>query len=180
VLRHDSHLKRLKKESVVPKRVHCPYCDRLFSKDTIDDHIRKCRERNSRTRNQRRQVSRQVIVDGTNVAHYLSATARPRARNILLARQSLLSTGHSPVIVVSAALKHRIDNPELLMDMIAAGYVIEAKPGQNDDLVIIRMAQRTGADIITNDRFLDWLNRFPWLGGRLKRYRMTPSGLILE
>ncbi len=82
--------------------------------------------------------------------------------------------------MVSAALKHKIDRPEVLREMIEAGEVIETARGQNDDLVIIQLAREKRARILTNDRFLDWRDRFPWLGETLVRYRLTPTGLILD
>ncbi len=88
--------------------------------------------------------------------------------------------GYSPIVVVSAALIHRIDNPQALADMIDRGEVVQSRSGQSDDLVMIRLAQSRGADIVTNDRFLDWIDRFPWLPSRLRRYRMTEAGLLLE
>jgi hypothetical protein len=56
---------------------------------------------------------------------------------------------------------------------------IIAPKGTDDDRRIIMLAQEMNADIVSNDRFLNWINRFPWLESRLRKYRMTPSGLIL-
>jgi hypothetical protein len=63
--------------------------------------------------------------------------------------------------------------------LIAAKQVIQAPSGVDDDLEIIRIALERKADIVSNDRFLDWLDRYPWLPSRLRKYRMSPSGLIL-
>ena len=57
--------------------------------------------------------------------------------------------------------------------------VVRAPRGTNDDLKIIQIAQDRNADIVSNDRFLDWLDRYPWVSDRLLKFRMTPSGLIL-
>jgi hypothetical protein len=100
--------------------------------------------------------------------------------NLLLAQSSLLKAGLKPIVVVSAALKHKIDSPEVLQEMIAKREVIEAPRGTDDDLTVIKLAQRNNADIVSNDRFLGFINKFPWLQSRLMRYRMTPSGLILR
>ena len=126
-----------------------------------------------------RTGKKNVIVDGNNVAYHLAPTGKPRVANLVLARQSLVTSGYRPVIVVSAALIHKIDKPDKLREMIDFGYIIEAPRGKNDDLIIIQTAQRSNADIVSNDRFLDWQEGFPWISDRLRRYRMTPSGLIL-
>jgi hypothetical protein len=120
-----------------------------------------------------------VIIDGNNVAYHLAPTGKPRVANLILARQSLVSAGYKPIIVVSAALVHKIDKPDTLRELIGFGHIMEATRGKNDDLIIIQTAQRSNADIVSNDRFLDWEDRFPWISGRLRRYRMIPSGLIL-
>ncbi len=169
----------------MPRRARCPYCDRLFRVDKLDEHVVRCRQRHLE-RNQpqqqqqwQRPVGGEIVVDGTNIAHYLTATGTPRVHNLVIAQRSLISAGYTPITVVSAALIHRIDHPDILEEMIASGEVVESGRGQNDDLVMIRLAQRKGIEIVTNDRFLDWLDRYPWLAGRLRRYRMTPHALIL-
>ncbi|MFX0054940.1 MAG: hypothetical protein ACFFAX_01845 [Promethearchaeota archaeon] len=126
-----------------------------------------------------RTAKKNVILDGNNVAYHLAPTGKPRVANLVLARQSLVSSGYKPTIIVSAALIHKIDKPNRLREMIDFGHIIEAPRGKNDDLIIIQTAQRSNADIVSNDRFLDWRERFPWISDRLRRYRMTPSGLIL-
>lgn len=123
---------------------------------------------------------RNVIVDGSNVVYHLAHDGTPKMRSLVLAHRSLKLAGFNPIIVVSAALKHKIDRPEALETMIANGQVVQAARGTDDDATIIKLAKQKNADIITNDRFLDWVERFPWLTARLRKYRMTPSGLILN
>ncbi|TXT53844.1 MAG: hypothetical protein BAJATHORv1_110036 [Candidatus Thorarchaeota archaeon] len=164
----------------MPKRTRCPHCDRLFSRDVIDEHIRKCRYREYEIRTRRRVPRRKnVVIDGNNLAYYLSPTGTPRLSNIIRARNSLINAGYRPVVIVSAALKYRIDDPDKLRSMIQERKVIETRRGTNDDLAIINYALKYNTDIVSNDRFLDYLDRYPWIPDRLKKYRMTPSGLIL-
>ena len=84
------------------------------------------------------------------------------------------------VFVVSSALMHAIDKPDALQTFMSQVEVVEAPRGFDDDLKIIQVAQDRRADIVSNDRFLDWIDRYPWLSNRLRRYRMTPTGLILQ
>jgi hypothetical protein len=165
----------------MPKRARCPYCDKLFSRDQLDEHVLRCRVKTQkkvkRTQKYRR---RNVIVDGTNVAYYLSSDGIPRVANLLRAYKSLTNTGLRPVIVVSSALKYKIDKIEQFQSMIHDGLVVEAPRGTDDDLKIIQLADSQNADIVSNDRFLNWISRYPWISSRLRKYRMTPSGLILS
>jgi len=163
----------------LPKRARCPHCDRLFTRDKLDGHIQKCKARTT-NRGEVRRARKAVVVDGNNVAHHLSPNGVPRVSNLVLAQSSLLKAGLKPIVIVSAALKHKIDNPEVLQEMIAGREVIEAPRGTDDDLTVIKLAQSSNADIVSNDRFLGFINKFPWLQSRLMKYRMTPSGLILR
>ncbi len=163
----------------MPKRARCPHCDRLFTRDKLDGHIHKCKARTT-SRGEVRGAKKAVVVDGNNVAHHLSPNGIPRVANLVLARSSLLRAGLKPIVVVSAALKHKIDNSEALREMIAGREVIEAPRGTDDDLTVIKLAQSGNADIVSNDRFLGFIHKFPWLQSRLMKYRMTPSGLILR
>jgi len=165
----------------LPKRARCPHCDRLFDRNELDRHIFRCRERNRQKKGGNAQRGRKtVIVDGNNVAFHLSPNGKPQVRNLLLAQNSLVNAGYRPVFVISTALVHRIDNPNTLNALTNAIEIIRAPRGTNDDLKIIQLAQNRNADIVSNDRFLDWIDRYPWLPDRLRKFRLTPSGLILS
>ena len=165
----------------MPKRARCPYCDRLFNRDRLDEHIHRCRAKTQRKRTQSHDYQRRnVIVDGANVAFYLTPNGVPRVANLQRALHSLANAGLRPIIVISSALKYKVDNEHKLRDMIEDGTVIEAPRGIDDDLKIIQLADKQNADIVSNDRFLNWIDRYPWISSRLRKYRITPSGLILN
>ena len=162
------------------KRARCPHCDRLFNRDVLDAHIMKCRgQTRTAAHNSPQRGRKTVIVDGNNVAYHLSPNGKPQVNNLLLAHRSLVSGGYKPVFVISAALVHSIDKPNVLQNLMNDLEVVRAQRGTNDDLKIITIAQNRNADIVSNDRFLDWLDRYPWVSDRLRKYRMTPAGLIL-
>ena len=164
----------------MPKRARCPHCDRLFNRDTLDAHIQKCRiRRQNSERTARPSRKRVLVIDGNNIAYSLSPQGKPKAQNLNLAYHSLTSANYDPVFVISAALAHKIDNPGALSAFLLSAKVEEAPRGTNDDGTIIQLAKKLDAYIVSNDRFLDWIDRYPWITSRLKRYRMTPAGLIL-
>jgi hypothetical protein len=123
--------------------------------------------------------TRTVIVDGNNIAYHLAPDGIPLVNNLVLAQQSLTKKGLRPVFVISSALMHVIDKPDVLQMFISQVEVIEAPRRSNDDLKIIQLALDRRATIVSNDRFLDWIDRYPWIPERLIKYRMTPTGLIL-
>lgn len=162
------------------KRARCPHCDRLFGRDELDRHIQRCRERNRVVdRSVTKRTRKTVIVDGNNIAYHLSPNGKPQVNNLLLAQRSLVNGGYKPIFVISAALIHSIDKPDVLQTLMNDLEVVQAPRGTNDDLKIIEIAQNRNADIVSNDRFLDWLDRYPWVTDRLRKFRMTPSGLIM-
>jgi hypothetical protein len=122
---------------------------------------------------------RTLVVDGNNVAYSLSPQGKPKTQNLALAYHSLTGAGYNPVFVISAALVHKIDDLESLDAFMLSAKVEKAPRGTNDDSRIIQLAKKLEADIVSNDRFLDWIDRYPWITSRLRRYRMTPAGLIL-
>ncbi|MBN2229390.1 MAG: hypothetical protein JW779_07320 [Candidatus Thorarchaeota archaeon] len=164
----------------MPKRARCPHCDKLFNRDELDRHIVKCR---SRARGEQSSVSkrkkRTIVVDGNNIAYHLSPENKPLVNNLLLAHNSLTNGGYRPIFVISTALFHKIDKPDILNSVLGSLEMVQAPRGMNDDLKIIQTAQDRNADILSNDRFLDWLDRYPWISERLRKYRMTPTGLIM-
>ncbi|MFX0106909.1 MAG: hypothetical protein ACFE7R_01365 [Candidatus Hodarchaeota archaeon] len=163
----------------MPKRSRCPYCGKLFNRDVLDDHIPRCRGRKHIDKKSEPPKRKLVIVDGNNIAFHLSPSGKPMLDNLILAVRSLSQAGLIPTVVVSAALIHKIDKPQGLLEMISEGQVVQAPRGTNDDFTIIRLAMQKNADIVSNDRFLDWVEKYSWLPDRIKRYRMTPTGLIL-
>lgn len=163
----------------MPKSARCPHCDRSYDRRVLDAHILKCRSRRDALNDIPAPSHQVVIVDGNNVAYFLAPDGQPRAENLVRAIRSLSSSGYKPFVVISAALKHKIDKPMILQNLVTEGYVIEAPRGIDDDLTIIEEAMKRAADIVSNDRFLNWLSRYPWVPARLRRYRMTQSGLIL-
>jgi hypothetical protein len=127
-----------------------------------------------------RPSTRTIIVDGNNIAYHLAPEGTPLVNNLILAYRSLTSRGLRPVFVISSALVHVIDKPDILKELMAQVEVVEAPRGTNDDLKIIHVALDRRADIVSNDRFLDWIDRYPWVPDRLRKFRMTPTGLILQ
>ncbi|MEM2142543.1 MAG: hypothetical protein QXS20_08040 [Candidatus Thorarchaeota archaeon] len=161
------------------RRVRCRYCGSLFDRDRIDDHVERCKYRVMRNQTVN-GGGRTIIIDGNNVAHCLTQDGIPRLSNISMAREGLMLAGFTPIVVISAALVHRIDHAEALMKMVDSGEIICVRRGLDDDLEIIRLAERLNGLVLSNDRFLTYLEEYPWLKKRLIRYRMTPTGILID
>lgn len=147
----------------------CPFCRiRTDTGSELQEHItRKHPEEamglgrlrgTQRKKFKRREKNPPIVVDGNNVAYY--GNNKAEVNNIKQARAILMKEGYSPIIFVSAALRHDIDNSMELTRIINLGWVIEVEGGENDDVLIIEEAQRKQCKIITNDKFKNFGNDY--------------------
>jgi hypothetical protein len=122
---------------------------------------------NPQKQQQRGEQRRPIVVDGANVAHEeCTPDGRPMAANIAAVRDKLLADGYEPIIIVDAALHHRIDDPGLLEEMIDAQEVRQAPAGTDADFFVIKTAEELGAQIVSNDQYKPYRGEYPWVEER--------------
>jgi hypothetical protein len=126
-----------------------------------------------------RGETREVLVDGSNVAH---ATEGEDARlgNIQLVMQKLSSDGFTPLIVADAALRHQIDDKAAYEKLVDDGVVHQAPAGTDADYFILSFARQLGARILSNDRFRDRARDFSEELDRIIRYMIVRGAVVLE
>ncbi len=108
-----------------------------------------------------------VIVDGANVAHEeTSAKGDPKVSNIMSMRQALMDRGYSPLIIVDATLRHEIDDPEQLENLMDSGIIRQAPAGTDADYFILQTADRQEALVVSNDSFKRYRDQYSWLDDR--------------
>ena len=120
-----------------------------------------------------------AIVDGSNVAHSTEGE-RPRLRNIILVRDKLREEGMEAILVVDAALRHRIDDPAGLERLVDAGEVNQAPAGTDADYFILSFARELDAAIVSNDRFKDRIAAFPEAEDDMIRYMIVADEVVFE
>lgn len=108
----------------------------------------------------RNNRGRTAIVDASNVANSAPA-ARARLGYLLLLLERLREEGFQPIVVADAGLARRIDDPDGYAALVADGTVIAAPPGVQADELILELAGRHGAVVVSNDRFREWADRYP-------------------
>ncbi len=108
-----------------------------------------------------------VVVDGSNVA-YAEPTQKgqPKVSNLIAIRRALQRKGLSPVIIVDASLRHKVDDPEQLQTLIGDLIVRQAPAGTDADYFILETADREKAQIISNDEYASYRKRYPWINQR--------------
>lgn len=120
-----------------------------------------------------------ALVDGANVAHS-TEQGEPRLANIRLVCDKLVEEGYQPIVVVDAALRHRIDEEDEYEKMVEAGRIRQAPAGTDADYFILSFARELDAPVVSNDRFRDHEKTFPEIGERIIRYMIVNDEVVLE
>lgn len=128
---------------------------------------------------QREPNARVAIIDGSNVAHSTEGD-HPRLDNIILVWDELVEDGYEPVILVDAALRHQIDDPDRFEEMVENGRIKQAPAGTDADYFILSFARELEASVVSNDRFKDRRKDFPDSLDRVIRYMIMNREVVFE
>ncbi len=120
-----------------------------------------------------------AIVDGSNVA-YSTERGEAHLANIRIVRQKLEEEGYETIVVVDAALRHRIDEEAEYERMVEEGLIRQAPAGTDADYFILSFARELDAAVLSNDRFRDREKAFPEIGARVIRYMIVSDEVVLE
>lgn len=120
-----------------------------------------------------------AIVDGSNVAHSTEGNG-PTLDNIRLVCDKLREDGLEPVVVVDAALRHRIDDANAFEQLVEEGILKQAPAGTDADYFILSFARELDAYVVSNDRFRDLARSFPESVERAIRYMIVGGEVVLE
>lgn len=116
-----------------------------------------------------------IVVDGSNVLYW--ADKKPDLANVLAVITSLRGRGFAPVVWFDANAGHLVAGRYLNARQLALrlglpeDQVHVAKSGMPADPQILSMAIKGGLRIVTNDRYRDWVDRFP---------RLMAPGLLVQ
>ena len=121
-----------------------------------------------------------VVIDGANVAYEeRSAGGKPKLSNLLKVRRELEERGQEAVIIVDASLKYDIDDQSQLETLIRSQQVRQVPAGTDADFFIIQFAHELDALMVTNDRYRDYAERFPWIPERRLPYMIVKGEVVL-
>lgn len=123
--------------------------------------------------------ARTVIVDGSNVA-FASEGDVGVLDNIRLVTKKLEEEGFEPIVLVDAALRHKIDDPKHFEQMIDDGRIRQAPAGTDADYFILSFAKEFDADIVSNDRFRDSSDAFREERERAIRFMIVNGEVVFE
>ncbi len=121
-----------------------------------------------------------VVIDGANVAYEeRSAGGKPKLSNLLKVRGELEERGFEAVILVDASLKYDIDDQTQLEAMIQSQQVRQVPAGTDADYFIIQLAEQLNARVVTNDRYKDYTDRYPWITDHRLPYMIVKGEVVL-
>jgi hypothetical protein len=123
---------------------------------------------------------RVVVIDGANVAYEeRGAGGKPKLSNLLKVRRELEERGFEAVVLVDASLKYDIDDHDQLETLIRSQQIRQVPAGTDADFFIIQFAHELDALMVTNDRYKDYAERFPWIPDRRLPYMIVKGEVVL-
>ena len=104
-----------------------------------------------------------VVVDASNVAHYVkNENGQPQMSNILAAVKALEESEDEFVIIADASLRHDIDDKKFLQ-LLESDNVEEVPAGNDADHFILEIASNERAKVLSNDKFRDYAAEFRYI-----------------
>jgi Zc3h12a-like Ribonuclease NYN domain len=119
-----------------------------------------------------------VVVDGSNIA--TEGRSTPSLEQLDQAVMQYLEEhpGVNVTVIVDATFGHRIDRSErrAFEEAVAHGELISPPAGAigRGDAFVLRIAERTGAQVLSNDSFREFLEEHPWLFDEDRLMGATP------
>lgn len=108
-----------------------------------------------------------AVIDGSNVAlEEKTNNGKPKMENIAKMRRIIEKHGYRPIIITDANLKHEVDDKPQYEVFEGEGIIHQAPAGTQADYFVLMTAQVEDGIVISNDRYLDWQEEFPWVRAR--------------
>lgn len=121
-----------------------------------------------------------IVIDGSNVAHEEeTAEGKAKIESLLTAIEAVGKQYGRVVTIVDAALRYQIDDPGRLEDLLHSQTVHQAPADTPADYFVLRTADQLNADVLSNDKFRQYHERWPWIEHRRIPYMVINGRLIL-
>ena len=121
-----------------------------------------------------------IVVDGANVAYAeMSKEGDPRVSNLVDMRRYLQQAGYTPIIIVDASVRYEIDDPKQLEALLDRQAVRQAPSDTDADFFILETAKQHNAKIVTNDKFDQFRDEYPWIEERRVPFMIIDGEIIL-
>ena len=123
-------------------------------------------------------IREKAILDGSNIAWANGSKSKgdlPKLANLILMIDELQAMKFEEIVcVVDASLKHQIDDPDGLEELISKKNIHEAPAKSDADRFIIEYLKKNPSYLVTNDTFRkDYFYSDPWVKQHIDEYRVT-------
>ncbi len=131
---------------------------------------------------QRPQMSENMIAvtDGREVASSGSPDDLPSIELLKSVLRSLERFGYDVIVVVDDDLRLEIERSQSGSKTLERATISLAPAGVDRDSLVLSIADDTGATVVSNHRFEEYLARFPWLTERRIPYRVHRGQAYLD
>jgi hypothetical protein len=122
-----------------------------------------------------------VVVDGSNLATEGRSSPSLRQLDEAVRAYAAEDPGASIIVVVDATFEHRVSEAERdeVRNAMLNGEIVSPPAGAigRGDAFVLRIAERTGAKVLSNDSFQEFHGEHPWLfdDGRLIGGKPVPG-----
>jgi len=117
---------------------------------------------------QPKAASFKVLVDGSNVIYYgKKPGSKPTVKNLQLMIKKLEEKGYQYIVFADPKTRWALSSEEksVFDQMISQGTVKQVPATTGADRWFLEYAtNHPEYKVLSNDRFVDWKNRFPWVG----------------
>lgn len=108
-----------------------------------------------------------AVVDGANVAYVEQTTGgKPKVSNLVAVRKALEERGFDVIMIVDAALRYKVDDPDQLEGLLNEQAVLQAPADTEADYFVLQTADEHDGLVVSNDSFKQWRDEFPWIEER--------------
>ncbi|MDR2830129.1 MAG: Zc3h12a-like ribonuclease [Methanobrevibacter sp.] len=102
-----------------------------------------------------------IIVDASNVASFGKKKGSKAKLEYLLSTMNALEERYDDIIIIAdASLKHNIDDKERYVELVENNIIEEVEAGSHADHIILNLAEKEHAKILSNDHFREFTNEF--------------------
>ncbi len=107
------------------------------------------------------QTNNKLVVDLTNILYEdLDKNEKLKAHNILSIRDTLLSKGYNPFLIVDASTIHKIDDEEHYKMLGSNDIIYQAPARRTADKFVLKCAKNWNCKFLTNDQFKEYWDEF--------------------
>jgi hypothetical protein len=108
-----------------------------------------------------------AIIDGSNAA-YLNAPRewRPNIKDIFTIARAVVASGRDPVIVIDPSIRSLLVDVAEFEKLLADSRVITVPSGKDIASIVLDMADKLDAVIISTNTYIEYYEYYPWIEER--------------